>query len=422
VFGATVRKGALSLTDQAVVSGCSFFTTVIVGRVCGPGELGIYSLGFTIVLLLTAVHLALVSMPYTVFGNRLGGSRRAEYAGAVLAHHLGLTVLVMLGLTAGAAVVSAGVGPSGLGRVMWVLSALIGFVLLREFARRFAFAQLDMRTALILDAAIAVLQIAGLLWLFSLGRLSAAGAFAVIGMSCGVAGLAWLGAIGRSFALRWKQVLPELRRNWLFGRWVLAGSITFVLHGYTIYWLIALVLGTEATGILAACMTVVMFFNPVLVAAGNVIIPQNARVFAAEGPVGVQRVVAKATLLLCTAMALYCGLVVFVGEHVVQLLYHNPAYAGHGHLIDVLALGMLASVLGTAPDSGLCALERPDLNFKANVLGLTATVTVTSLLLMPWGVLGAAYGLLAGNTTASLARMAAFLRVARRAQLGMAGT
>ena len=419
--GSTARKGALSLTDQAVVSGASFFTTVLVGRVCGPGELGIYSLGLTIVLLLTSMHLALVSMPYTVFGNRLTGSRRAEYAGAVLVHHLGLTLLVMLGLAAGAAAVSAATGFPGLSRVMWVLSALAGFILLREFSRRFAFAQLDMGTALTLDLVIAALQVAGLLGLMALGELSAAGALAALGAACGVAGLVWLGMAGRSFAVRWRQVLPELRRNWLFGRWVLAGSITFVLHGYSIYWLIALLLGAEATGILAACMTVVMFFNPVLVAVGNLVIPQNARAFAAEGPAGVRRVVAKATLLLLSAMALYCGLVVLAGERVVQWLYHNPAYAGHGQLIDVLALGMLAAVLGTAADSGLCALERPDLNFKANLLGLTATVAVTSLLLVPWGVLGAACGLLAGNTTASLARVGAFLRAARPIQTGVAG-
>ena len=39
---------ALAILDQVVVSGTRFVTSIIVGRACGPHELGDYTLGFTL--------------------------------------------------------------------------------------------------------------------------------------------------------------------------------------------------------------------------------------------------------------------------------------------------------------------------------------------------------------------------------------
>ena len=45
------RDRALSVLDQGVVSGTRFLTTVLIGRACAPEELGLYSLGFSVVLI-----------------------------------------------------------------------------------------------------------------------------------------------------------------------------------------------------------------------------------------------------------------------------------------------------------------------------------------------------------------------------------
>src|SRR2546429_36531 len=43
-------NNALALIDQAVVSGTSFLTTILIGRWCGASELGIYALGFSLLV------------------------------------------------------------------------------------------------------------------------------------------------------------------------------------------------------------------------------------------------------------------------------------------------------------------------------------------------------------------------------------
>src|SRR5207302_10185209 len=78
------RREVLAVLDQAVVSGASFLTTILIGRAAGPEQLGLYVLGFTWAVLIVSVQESLIAAPYTVFGNRLQGACRAAYAGSVL--------------------------------------------------------------------------------------------------------------------------------------------------------------------------------------------------------------------------------------------------------------------------------------------------------------------------------------------------
>ena len=43
-FGATARKGYVSLVDRFIVSGTNFLTMVVVGRYCGLNDLGLFLL------------------------------------------------------------------------------------------------------------------------------------------------------------------------------------------------------------------------------------------------------------------------------------------------------------------------------------------------------------------------------------------
>ena len=75
----TLRQGLLSLADQAVVSATNFATGVIVARTCSREELGLYMLGFSVILLATDLQTSLISTPYMVYAPRLKGRAHALY-------------------------------------------------------------------------------------------------------------------------------------------------------------------------------------------------------------------------------------------------------------------------------------------------------------------------------------------------------
>ena len=57
------------------LGGTNFFGTVIVGRWCGLNELGLYSLAFGVMILISVLQQSLILNPYAVFSNRLAGRR-----------------------------------------------------------------------------------------------------------------------------------------------------------------------------------------------------------------------------------------------------------------------------------------------------------------------------------------------------------
>jgi O-antigen/teichoic acid export membrane protein len=379
-------------------------------------------LGFTLLVLITSIQMALITIPYTIYGNRLAGESRRQYAGSTLVHHALLGLLAVAGLLIASAVCSLTPQAAELTPVIWTLAGMIPFLLLREFVRRFAFAHLRAMVAAMLDAAVAVMQISGMLCLAWLDRLSAVSGYAVMGLACAVAAGAAMRLMKNEFVVRRQQVLPELKQNWRLGRWIFASQMTSVVQSYSVHWLLALMLGTAATGVFAACMTVLLVANPFIMGIGNVLEPMAARALTDGGGAELSRVVWKTTLFLCSVMAVYCGIAVFAGEIVIAWLYHGPQYGDQGAAIAALALGVFVGCFDIAACHGLRVIERPDVSFKGSLLALVVTLVMALLLVRPWGVLGGACALIAGNAAAAILRCTAFCRlvVAERWQLSSA--
>jgi len=412
LFSPGVRQGTISLVDQAISSGLSFLTTVLIGRFCGPGELGTYALGFSLVLMAYIVLNAVVAVPYAVYGNRLHGTPRAEFAGAVLVHNGLLSAAAALALLGGIVVISSGLGPPSLVPVLSVLVVTIPFILLREFARRFCFAHLRAGTALVLDLSVAVLQTGGLLLLVATGRLSAVTANILIGLVSAAAGLVWLTLVRRDFVVRWGQIVPVVRQSWTFGGWVFAsGFVSEAASNMLILWLLALIVDERAAGVFAATATIVRLCNPLVIGVGQLLTPWVARAYHDAGVRGAQRVVRKASLFLALEMGLFCVVLFFAGGLIMEVLYGSK-YAGYEYLTIIMALSTTAAAVGMGPGAGLWTLERPDVTFKAHVLGFIAMCAVA--LSLPWSVLGAVCSLLAGQVTTCTTQWISFSHLARR--------
>ena len=70
-------KGLLSIFDQAIFSGTSFLTAVLIGRATSPGQLGTYYLVLSIVLVISSVQDQLISAPYVIYSKRRQGCSRS---------------------------------------------------------------------------------------------------------------------------------------------------------------------------------------------------------------------------------------------------------------------------------------------------------------------------------------------------------
>jgi hypothetical protein len=91
-FSLVSREHVLSLADQAIVSVTGFLTTLLIARLSGSTQLGIYALGLSLLLSLVAFQESLILQPYLIQRFYPEGTA-AERAGASLA----LSILFSLG-------------------------------------------------------------------------------------------------------------------------------------------------------------------------------------------------------------------------------------------------------------------------------------------------------------------------------------
>jgi O-antigen/teichoic acid export membrane protein len=409
----TARQGALSLVDQGVVSATNFLTGVIIARTCSKEELGLYMLGFSLILLVSDLQTSLIATPYMVYAPRLKSDAHALYTGSTLIHQLALCLLTMVALTGGEMAIWHGVGPRGLGPVLRALVAVAALIMLREYARRVCFACLKLKRVLLFDTCIAVCQIGGLLLLGHFGLLSASRAYWLMGFACGIAVLSWLWSQRSFYRLRISESLADLKKNWIFGKWVFASGLVWAISMNLYPWLLAGFHGTASAGIWAACLGAVALANPAVLGVQNFLGPKIAHVYAGEGGRSLRRFVLRASVASALPMLFFALAMMFGGGPLVSLLYGHQ-YAGNGLVVTILAFNLVVSVVAFSFSRALFAIERADVDFVVNFVALFIMVTLGLWLVRLLGPLGAASALLVASLVALAVRAGAFLRLPAR--------
>lgn len=397
-----VRKGILSIIDQAIVSGANFLTMAIIARACSPDEVGLYALGWTVVMFMVAAQANLISIPYTMYFHRRDGASLAEYGGSAIVHQLVLSVVAAAGFVILAAMLSSGIGPSGMKSTALVLSVAIPFILLRDFVRRFSFAHLSQETAIIIDIAVSSLQIVGLFLLWEFGSLSTAGAYLVMGVACAVAIVGWWLFKKPSVRFSRDVIVRDWRENWAFGRWTITGQLTGLAF-YALPWMLAFVQGEAETGRLAVCTTLVGLSNLFVMGLNNFVMPKAAHAFNRNGAGALGGVLWKALLASVGVLGSLCLAVFLVGNLVAGLIF-GPTYADSGILLTVLAVSALIDSIGLTAGAGLWALNRPAANFAADVVQVAVTILAAVWLVFSHGALGIAIAIVAGRIVGAAVR------------------
>jgi O-antigen/teichoic acid export membrane protein len=405
--------GSLSLVvfDQAITSGASFVTSIIVARACSQHEFGLYVLGLTLVTLLLVVQESAIASPYMVHSPRMK-ARLPAYAGSMLLHQVTLSAIAMLGLGLAAGALASGVGPEGLPGVLLALLFALPFILLKELIRRLCFADLNHRTALLLDAVAALLQIGGLLLLAASGVLSPAFAFVTWGAACMV-GIGVCAARSlRSVTVRYRRALPHFARNWQLARWMLPSSLIWAASEYLYPWVLAGFRDTAEVGVFGACFAVASMTNVLLFGSSNYVGPRIMHAFALGSSAAMRSYVWRATAAQVGAIGALALFLAAFGGTLVAWIYGRE-YAGNGATVFVLSMGTTFAALSYGPSRGLFALGRADIDLAVNVVTLLVFLTVGLWLAWSFGPLGAALGLLVKNSVGAAFKLVVFARLTR---------
>ena len=391
----------LALIDQAAVSATNMLTAILVGRTCPKEELGLYGAGVSLVFLAFSFQKSLIVTPFTVIAPQTPRLDQNRYRGSSLGQSLAFGIVTALALAIAGSLSARVFDHAEVGGMLKTLAAAVVFIILRDFARTTAFAELRFCRALALDVSVAVLQLSGVVALILTGALTAQMAFVVVGLACATASIGWLVAMRREVRFSATQLPTDVRRNWVLGRWLFSSGILGELSISLYPWLIIYMHGTSEAGTWAACVGVVALYNPIMLAVYNETGPRIAHSYAAGGAEALRASVFHA-VKRCSRSALPFLIILLVfGGRVAELVY-GVNYAGNGIPVGLLSISAFVLACGFAFPYGLLALGRPRLDFAGNAAAFVVLLVSGLWLVANYGVVGAALGVLTANVAAVL--------------------
>ena len=409
-------KGFLALCDQGVVSLTNFFTGLMIGRIAGKNELGLYAVCWTLVTIVTEVSAALIATPYTVFGPQMGKAERRHYLGSMLVQQVVLSLVLACLTLSGIAFASSRGASDALVNAVTIAALSIVFISLREFARRVCFAELRVVSAIFLDLAACFGQIVGLALLWYFGWLTAPAIYGLLGgLSMGIA-FTWIFLNRVNVRLDRGSWIQGLRHNWNFAKWVLASGVIWAAGTYMYPWLLTMFHGTAVTGAWAACYAVVATGNPILLGLGNYVGPKLSNVYASDGMPRMRRYTYRSSIFFAALLLpLVLVLVVFGGSIVTRI--YGDDYSGNGIVVALLALNLLVTAFAFPYSRSLFVLQAARLDALVNIVAIASLFTFGIAAVKAHGATGAAAALVLSTLGASAIRVFAFERTARATPL-----
>jgi O-antigen/teichoic acid export membrane protein len=404
---------AVSLADQAVVSGVRFVTSILIARTVGDDGLGVYSIAFGCLLIAICTQEALVAAPFTLFHARESGREKSRYHASALAQ----LIIIMVIASVGFSVASVGIylrgNTSGLLAPMAVLAISSPFVLLQEFGRRVELARLRNLWALGIDTTSGSLQLLLLVLLASQGILNAANAYACLGIASAIPAFIWLLVAYRDLVFERANILFELRRHWSLARWSFLAQLIGLLHFQSMMWMMGWMLGPAAAGVFAACNYVTFFVNPFAIGISNALCPMAVRAYQHHGNARIRKLICIAMAVMAMGLTLFAIVLWSNADAILKLLYERDSFLGYGTLLLLLGLNAMLSVVHVMNDCGVWAIERPTWLLQSSLIVLGVTVAMAIPCMQTWGLVGGAYSLLGGRFAGLLYQSTLFFLATR---------
>ena len=394
------RQGVLAIGDQAIISGTNFLTTIAIGRWCGPEGLGIFGLGLTLIYLLVATQESLITTAYTVFIARADEEEKPSYRASTFLSYVLLAALSATLFSAAAAITSLADVSSQYTYALYSLALVGPCWLLREFARRSAYAEFKIAISVAINLIVMVIQVSGLFVLASLDNLTPTTGFLVVATANLLAGATWFIISKNTMKFGQGILVPTLKKHWGLGKVMFLSQLVHALSSQALPWLIAFCLGTSATGIFIACEQIIRLSNPLLVGFTNILTPRTAHAYADNGSSGLHQVVKRAMAVFSAIMLLFCVVIALLGSPIMGKLFGDE-YVAYTTVLVILVISKAIESISIGPGRGLLVLEKVSECLKADVVKFVLTFIATIILMWQLEILGAAYAMLIGTAVYS---------------------
>lgn len=378
--------GAAAVLDQGLYGIANFGLNVALARILDAPEYGAFATAYSLFLLISIGHTALITQPLIVFGAGKYESRQLSYLNGVLVGHWLLTAVASAVLL----VIAVCLEWAGQGLVAGALGGVAlasPFLLLQWLMRRICYVRRKPGRAALAGGWYVVLLMSGLYLLWSAGRLSVMSAIALMTVASVVSVLPIVLSVTRiPRQIHFREILTDHIR---FGRWAVATGFVEVF-GQNVYFLVLpLIAGLESAAALKALMNLEM---PLLQAFSALSVLLVGALVRMQGTSEFTRVIRRIGLLFTAVALAYWLLLGLNADRVFDWVY-DGRYSSQAPVLWIIGLLPVAAGLSGVIGAAFHALRRPDVLLRAAIIGGSVAI-ISGVALSVWvDVAGAAAGL-----------------------------
>lgn len=388
---------ALSVVDQGLASIANFGLSVYLARVLFPEGYGAFSWAFSVFLVASSVHSALLLEPMSVLGPARHREDLPGYLRRVMWNHFAVTAVLAAVILIGAAFFRS--DPRGPALAAMALSCPL--VLLFWAIRKAYYLETRPDLAALASALYMLLLGAFTLALAWMHRLTPVTAFLALAAAGGIAGLYGIRQLGTGVETSARRSAATRRELWDFGKWLLPSALFFPLVTQIQLWMTAAFMGLADAGVLKALQNPILPVIQVVTALSTLAIPVLARDFGEHpGAAPFRKGLIYTAGMTATAMV-YEVLVLATGNLWDRVLY-GGRYAQFDSLMPLLGLVPIATAVATGCSVMLRAIQRPELTTITHICGGVTGVVASYFLIRSWHLPGAVYALVVSNGVTAL--------------------
>lgn len=378
-------------------------------------DYGLFTVAYTLFLLVATFHTALLTEPMLIFGSGKYNPRLSRYLGVVsIAHWLGMSLFSVL--FAGLGMFLLIMQKEALANIIWTLACTGPLILFLWTMRRACYVRQKPHIAGYAGMMYLILMVVQVSILYQEEALSAALAFGVLGSTSIITAI-WLGSrLEIEWPLYSKDNLLKLCRadHWSYGRWSVMTGVLMWVPGQVFYFVLPLFVGLEQCAGLRAISNLILPYVLLCTALGTILIPELVK---AQGRQNFENLIRKYSILLVGGGFLY-WLGIGLGSKPLIALLYNGLYVEYSSLLWILGglpvFTAIIAVFGAVHR----ARQRPAYIFWSYVSSTTIAITLGIGLIAQWGIHGAVSALIVSYAITAAILLGLYLRDVSAAQKG----
>lgn len=407
-----VSRSLISLLDQIVVSGCTFFTMYLVSGKCSKAEVGAFALAATIVNFIRTVQERAIAAPYLAFAYKPGFDRNTFRGSSFVHQGIFATMVAVCAVLVVAVEWSLGLPNASLALAA-SLALTIPLLMIRDQIRAISAANFEFGPQLLLDVAIAVIQFGGLFGLAWINQFSIASVYVAMGFACLIPSLIWFWRHREVLEIDRVKIVSDWNHNWRYSRWLVGARVVGIFGYLIVPWMVAFFLDKSATGAFAVCSSLVGISLMFVTGLNNYFQPRTIREYHRRGVIGLRSTLIESIVIVSGVLICISVCLAFLGDTLLGLLF-GSGYSSYGNIAFLLSLSMLSVSFSVLFGNGLAALGNSRHYFWGEFACCVVSVSSAAMLIPLWGLSGAAASLIFGGLASSIVTGTTLVRAISR--------